>query len=315
MKTIQQTVVPALHTGKRKRNMTPYVFIAPFLIILVVFHLAPILFTFVISFTRWDGLSPMKFAGLANYSRLLFRDNRFFLTIYNTFIIMLLSMPVNIAFALVISHLMNSRLMRFRRFFQLSNFLPYITTPVAIGLIWAILFDWKYGTINRILVNTGLVGEPVNWLGNPGFARVVLALIIIWKNYGYLSVLFLAGISAISMEIYEAAIVDGATSLQTFFRITIPLLKPVLTFVIVTGVIGGLQLFEEPFLLFSGGLTGPQPFGGPELACLTMVMNFYDAAFQYFDFGFGAAIAYGMFLVIAVFSFASLKMMMRGEDK
>lgn len=312
MRTIRPNPI-ANKKNKKLGHANPFLFLAPFLIILVVFQLAPVLFTLALSFARWDGISPMTFTGLANYER-LFKDSRFYLTIFNTFLIMLLSMPVNIAFALLISHIMNSKLIRFKRFFQLSNFLPYITTPVAIGLIWAILFDWKYGTINRILTGMGLIPEPVNWLGGPMFARVVLALIVIWKNYGYLSVLFLAGISAISNEIYEAAIVDGANSRQTFFRITIPLLKPVLIFVTVTGIIGGLQLFDEPFLLFQGGLTGPQPYGGPKLACLTMVMNFYDAAFQYFDMGYGAAIAYGMFLIIAVFSFTSLKLMTRGDD-
>ncbi len=305
-------------TGPRKRNPLakyPYLFLAPFLVIFFIFQFLPIVFTLGISFTRWDGINPMKFIGLENYRRLIFSDTRFFLTIFNTFVILLFSLPFTVVFSLVISHLMNSRYLRFKRVFELTNFLPYITTPVAIGLLWSILFDWKYGTVNKVLVSLGLIQDPMNWLGMSSFARIVVSLIVIWKNYGYLSILLLAGMSTIPPELYEAATVDGANSRQTFFHITIPQLRPILVFVVVTSVISGLQLFDEPFMLFKGGPTGAQPYGGPGLSCLTMVMNFYDAAFQYFDMGYGASIAYGMFVVIAFFSFLSLKFSMRSEKK
>jgi len=293
---------------------TPYLFLAPFLIWVTVFTIFPVVFTFALSFLHWDGLGTPVFAGAQNYLRLIRPDSRFLNTIGNTLIIMGMSIPVSIALALVMAAALSNPRILGRKAMQLFNFAPYITTPVAIGLIWAILFDLKYGTINQVLMAVGVIQSPVNWLGDPGFARCVLALVLIWKYYGYLTVLFVAGIAAIPKEHYEAATVDGAGSVQQFFSITLPSLRPVMTFVIVTSMIGGLQMFDEPYLLFKGGLTSAQPYGGPGLACLTMVMNFYDIVYRAHDWGFGATLAYGMFLVVAVFSFISLKLLLRRED-
>jgi len=314
---ISSSEAPAVIKLKKKRNPQEkyaYIYLAPFLIILATFSFFPIIFTFIISFTRWDGLAPMTFAGLDNYVRLLKPNSRFGLTIFNTFLVLLISLPITVICGLLSSHLLNSMLLRFKKFFQLSFFLPYVVTPVAIGLLWSILFDWQYGTVNSLLKRLELISEPIDWLGSVVFSRIVLALVLVWKNFGYTSVMFLAGISAISYDLYEAASIEGASAMQAFRRITIPLLRPIITFVVVTGVIGGLQLFDEPYLLFEGGFSGGQPYGGPKLACLTMVMNFYDAAFRYFDLGFGAALAYGMFVVIIIFTFIMLKIMLRRDD-
>lgn len=298
----------------RKIQIYPYLFLAPFVVVALVVTIVPIVLTFFISFHKWDGLSPMTFVGLANYARLLQPNSRFFLTLFNTVVIMLMSIPMNLFLALGIAALLNSKYTVCRKSFQLINFLPYLTTPVAIGILFALLFDWQYGTLNQMAMQVGLISEPINWLGEPARARVTLAFLYTWKNYGYLLILFMAGMTAISEEVYEAAELDGATGLKKFFRITLPLLRPVLTFVVVTSIILGFQMFDEPFLLFKGGLTGPQPFGGPQLAGLTMVMNLYDASFRTYDMGFGACLSYSMLAIISVFSFISLKFMMKGED-
>lgn len=307
---------PKCNMKRRRRlnNFYAYLHLSPYLILLVSFTFIPIIFTFVISFTKWNGISSMTFIGLDNYKRVLMPNSRFFLTIFNTFAVLLMSLPINVICGLLAAHLLNSHYLKFKKFFQVSFFLPYVTTPVAIGIMWALLFDFKYGTVNGILTQLGMLNKPINWLGSAVFARIVLSFILIWKNFGYTSVMFLSGITTIPVEIYESASIEGANFFQTFRKITIPMLRPIIIFVVVTGVISGLQLFDESYLLFDGSITGSQPYGGPEYSCLTMVMNFYDAGFRYFDLGFGAALAYAMFFVIIVFSMILLKVMTRGDE-
>ncbi len=293
----------------------PYLFVAPFILILLLFNIFPFGFTFVISFFEWDGFSLPSFHGLSNYIRLFSKNSRFLKSIINTFVILLLSLPITISMSLIVANILNSSMIRIRRFLGFLNFLPYITTPVAIGIIWALVFDWKYGIANEFLISFNLINKPINWLGDPIRARVVLAIILIWKNFGYLILIFSTALYSIPIEQYEAAKVDGANAIKEFFYITIPNLIPVLIFVTITGIIMGLQLFDEPFLLFDGGITSTQGFGGPEKSCLTMLMNFYETVYRSYDYGFGASIAIGTFFVIGVFSFTSLKIMMHKEDK
>ena len=311
---LKPVLTAAQKKRRRKNSLIAYAHLSPFLILLLTFSFFPIIFTFVISLTKWDGLTQMVFVGVDNYKRLLQPNSKFFLTIFNTFAVLAMSLPINILCGLGAAHALNNPILKCKKFFQLSFFLPYVVTPVAIGILWSILFDWKYGTVNNLFMQLGLMKQPVNWLGSPAFSRIVLALILVWKNFGYTSVMFLAGITSISPDLFEAASIEGASSFQAFRKITIPLLRPIIVFVVVTGVIGGLQLFDEAYLLFDGSLTGAQPYGGPQFACLTMVMNFYDAGFRYFDMGFGAALAYGMFVVIVVFSMLLLRVIMRKED-
>lgn len=299
---------------RRKSNLYAYFHLAPFLILLLTFSFFPIIFTFIISFNRWNGFTPMEFVGLTNYIRMLDPSSRFFQTILNTFIILGMSLPFSILFGLVAAHLLNSTLLRRKKFYQLSFFLPFVVTPVALGLMFSILFDFQHGTVNHILMAVGLLDTQINWLGSVMFSRIVVAILLIWRNFGYTSVMFLAGITSISPDLMEAASIEGASSFQVFRKISIPLLKPIIVFVVITGVIGGLQLFEEVYLLFAGGFSGAQPFGGPRQSVLTMVMNFYDAGFRFHDMGFAAALAYGMFLVIIVFTLTLFKIIQGKED-
>jgi cellobiose transport system permease protein len=157
----------------------------------------------------------------------------------------------------------------------------------------------------------GILKEPIYWLGYPWSARAVVMILLTWQGFGYMMVMFLAGLSTIPAELYEAAKIDGARWKDAFFKITIPMLRPIMTFVLITGIINGLRLFDGPMLLFS---SEGQPVGGPEHAVETVVMNFYWAAFRNFQFGYGAAIAYGLFMVIFVFSFISMRLMNKGVD-
>ena len=177
---------------------------------------------------------------------------------------------------------------------QLINFLPYITTPVAIGIIFQLMFDWKSGVVNAVLELLHM--DSVYWLGNAWASRAVVIIMIVWKNYGYMMIMFLSGLAAIPDELYEAAKIDGAKWWSRFTRITIPMLRPIFVFVIITSVINGFKLFDEPQLLFS---SASQPIGGPDRAVMTVVMRYYESAFRSFEFGYGSALAYCLFMVIA----------------
>lgn len=298
---------------KKKRNWYPVFFLAPYFIGLVAFSLLPVIFTFFISFTRWDGFGHMEFIGLQNYVHMLTGDDRFFKSLFNTVVMMGMSIPITLVLALVFAYILSGKAVYGKRALQTGVFLPYVTTPVAIGIIFALLFDQRYGFINQFFTMIGVMKTPVFWLGNEWTARLVLALILVWRYVGYDTVLFMAGMSMISDEIYDAAKIDGANSAQVFLRITLPMLKGILIFVIITSLIGGFQLFDEPKLLFNGSLSGNFAFGGPKNAALTLSMFFYNEAYNNFNYGFGAAISYGMFVVISIFSFISMKLMTRGD--
>ena len=283
----------------------PLIFVGPFVICFFAFNLFPILYSFWMSFHDWSGVGTKNFVGFQNYSMIFLRDKLFWKSLWNTLFIMLISFPPAIIIGLIIAAFLFN-IKRLRVFFQTINFLPYITTPVAIGLIFLFLFDRNTGIVNRLI---GLFGrKELNWLGNPTLAQLVIAFMILWKYIGYYMALYLAGMTAIPYDMYEAARVDGASSVKVFFKITLPLLRPINIFIIVTSLIGGLQLFDEPNLMFNVSTTSI--IGGPKRSCLTMIWNFYDVAFgSTARFGYGAAVAICIFIVILLISIIGLKLM------
>lgn len=296
--------------NKKYSVFWPIVFIAPFIILFFTFNLFPIIYSFCVSFTDWNGIGEKTFVGLDNYIRIFTKDKTFLKSLWNTLYIMVLGFPIAIFLGLLIAAFL-SNLKKFRNLFQTMNFLPYITTPVAIGLIFTFLFDWNTGIINRIIEFFG--GEGINWLGNAKFAPLVIGFMIIWKCTGYYMALYLAGITSISTEIYEAAKVDGAGPVKTFFKITMPLLKPITIFIIITSLIYALQLFDEPNLMFNVSTTSI--IGGPDRSCLTMVWNFYDVAFgSTARLGYGSAVSSTLFMIIIAASLIGMRFMNRKEE-
>lgn len=276
------------------RKKIPYLMIFPYFLLYIAFGLFPILFSLGVSFTSWDGIGDVIFIGLANYKRVFTQDKFFYKSLWNTIILLVISTPIQIILGLLMATFLKDFFKRTRNGLQLINFLPYITTPVAVGIIFQLMFDWKSGIINALLNLFGV--ESIYWLGNAWPSRIVVILMIVWKNYGYMMIMFLSGLSSIPDELYEAARIDGAKWWGCFTRITIPLLRPIFVFVITTSVINGFKLFDEPQLLFS---SASQPIGGPDRAVMTVVMRFYEASFRSFEFGYGSALAYCLFLVIA----------------
>lgn len=275
-----------------------------------IFQFFPVIFSLIISFTKWSGAGIPEFVGLANYSRLL-TDKLFFKSIGNTLLIMSISIPMQMVFGLLLAVLLKDFTRRSRSTFQLLNFLPYLVAPVALGILFQLLFDWKTGTINLIGTALGFTKEPYYWLGTSFGSRFVIILLNFWRVYGYMMVMFLTGLSTIPEELFEAAKVDGANWFQRFSHITVPMLRPIMTFVVTTSVISGWKIFDEPKTLFSGQNV---PIGGPERSVLTIVLNFYDTAFQRFDFGYGTAIAFALFIIIFIFSTVSLKLTGGGDQ-
>lgn len=304
-----QSGIPATAPAKNAKRSGirkwPYLFALPFLLFYLLFHFYPVLYSFFLSFQEWNGVAGKRFVGLANYITLLTQDPLFYKSIYNTILIMLMSIPVLILGGMGMAYLIFN-LGRSRSFFQTVNVLPYITTPVAIGFIFSFMFDWQTGIINAILTRIGVLEEGIYWLQDPWMSRIIIAIMIIWRNLGYFLAVYLAGMTAIPQDIYEAARVDGSTGLHTFAKITLPMLKNITVFLIVTSIIGSLQLFDEPKLLY-GGWTANQ-VGGPDNSALTVIWKFVNDSFFNIRFGYGAAIAYALFVLIVVFSIASYKL-------
>ncbi len=296
----------------------PYVFIAPFFIIHIAFSLFPVLYSFVISLYQWDGIGEKAYIGFQNYATLFTKDNLFFKSVGNTFLIMSVPLPVLVIGGTMLASLINSKFVRGKRLFQTIISLPYLTAPVAVGILFGLMFDQQNGVVNEALKSMGLLNEGLYWLKDGNLARIVVMIMCTWKYMGYYMVLLLAGITSISSDIYEAARIDGAGMVTTFFRITLPLMKNTLTFVIIQGMIGSLQLVEDPMTLLTGWISGGQSAvaGGPDRSSLTMMWYMYDTGFgTNMNYGYAASIAYATFIIIAIFAFIiNMLLDRRGKD-
>ncbi len=289
----------------------PYIFLAPFLISYLCFTL----YSLFVSFTSWTAtnMTEKPFVGLKNYIRIFTADPLFWKAVGNTLRLMVMAMPLTIITGLLMAVLLQN-VRRCKQTVQTINFLPYVITPIAIGLLFAFLFSWNVGVVNRVLMSLGLIREHINWLGTPQYAPTVVSLMIIWKNFGYFMVLYMAGLSTIPTDLYEAAKVDGANGIQSFFSITLPMLRPITVFVVINGIIGGLQLFDEAQQVFLG--TGSKAAGGPMRSCLTVIWYFYDTSFKNNSrYGYGAAIAFSLFIIIALLSLINVRVLNRKEER
>lgn len=293
----------------------PYIFLAPYVLCYLAFGLYPILYSLYISFTDWNGMNidQKNFVSFANYARVL-SDPLFYKALGNIAKIMIFAVPLEIVLGLLMAQLMLS-VTRGRKLVQTLNFLPYITTSVAVGIIFSYLFDWNVGPVNELLRKLHIVQENINWLGSKNMAPVVLVIMTVWKSFGYYMVLYLAGLSTIPSDVLEAATVDGAGAVKKFFYITLPLLRPITVFVVINSLINGLQMFDEVQQLFAGAGNGKGIVGGPERSVLTPVWYFYDVSFKGNSrYGYGAAVAFSLFVVIAVVSLVNVLILNRKEE-
>jgi cellobiose transport system permease protein len=291
-----------------RERVAPYAYIAPFYLLFGVFGLIPFLFTFYVALFDWNPIGDKTFIGVDNFTRML-ADPRFWNATGNTISIWLLSTVPQLLVALVLAHVLNHARLRYALFFRMSILVPYITSVAATAIVFAQMFDRDYGLLNWLL---GLVG-----IGSIDFAQTVwgshlmLAAMVAWRWFGYTALLYLASLQAVPRDVYEAASIDGAGAWHQFRHITIPSLRPVIIFTIVTSTIGGLQIFTEPLLAIrNSNLTC-----GPVRQCQTLTLFLYEQGFGQYEFGYGSAIGVALFVMIILVAAVNyaLSSRIRGE--
>ncbi|GAB7191042.1 sugar ABC transporter permease [Kineococcus sp. NUM-3379] len=276
----------------RWERLAPYGYVAPFYVLFLIFGLFPLLFTFYVALFDWNPIGEKTFIGLDNFRRLA-EDPRFWNALRNTFSIWIISTVPQLLLALVLAQVLNSAWLRFATFFRMSMLLPYITSVAATTIVFAQLFNRDYGLLNWGL---GLFGfEPVDFMSTALGSHLLISVMVIWRWFGYNTLLYLASLQAVPRDMYEAAAVDGAGPVKQFLHITLPALRPVIVFTVITSTIGGLQIFTEPLLLSNGLLTC-----GTARQCQTLSLFLFEQGFGSFKFGYGSAVGVALFAIIVV---------------
>lgn len=284
-----------------RRSFWPYLFISPFFILYAIFGLFPNVYALVLSFKEWDGLSEQRWVGLQNYIRLS-QDAIWWKAVFNTIWLMFGTLIPQLSLAFLLAFILNSGYIRFKDAFRTAFFTPVIASSVAMAIVFGALFGTRFGILNYLLSSIGI--PPIDWLGSAMWIKPAIALLVIWRWTGYNTIIYLAGLQSIPTDLYEAARVDGAKQRDIFWHITLPLMRPVITFTVILSIIGSLQLFEEPLLLTAGSAGGSSTSpGGTDQAGLTTLMYIYNASFQYVKFGYGSAMSFALFVLIFGFSF------------
>lgn len=284
-----------------KKNWVAYAYISPFFILFAIFGVFPIFFSFYLSFTRWTGHGAMDFRGLSNYIS-LFQDRLFWISFTNTLIIWVAAHVPMLIFALLLAYILNSGLVKHRHFFEAIYFTPMVTSSVAVAFVFMTMYGVRYGLINFGLEKIGL--PSIDWWGGTGFwIKPAIIILFIWRWTGWNMVIYLAGLQGIDPELYDAARIDGAGYPQIFRYISLPLLKPVILFTLILSFVGGITIFDEPYLL-----TWMRSLGGTNYAGLTMSLYLYDQAFQRGHLGYASSIAYVVCAIIIILSAVNMKL-------
>nr|WP_249292614.1 sugar ABC transporter permease [Metabacillus flavus] len=277
--------------------------------VFLVFSIYPVALTFYYSFTNYTGSGTAEVVGLANYTRLL-TDSFFVQAFVNTLKIWGINFALQMGLALILAAIFSDMRLKMKgqSFFRAIFYLPNLITVSSVALLFGILLDWQHGSLNVVLMNLGLISDPINWLNEPATAQISVSLILTWMWFGHSFIVIMAGISGISTDYFEAALIDGANRWQTLVSITLPLLKPILLYIMITSLIGGLQLFDLPMLITDG-------IGSPDGSLNTMVLYLYNQAFKYNNYGYASAVAYGLFIITVIFSAIVFRSMYSSERK
>lgn len=314
---VRQKVGKVSKKNRARFLLAPYTFIAPFFITFLVFSAFPIFYSLFLSFYSWNGIREMRYVGLDNYLFILTKDAVFWKAMSNTFIMNFASAIPQHVLALAFAFILNQGLVKAKEFFKGVMFLPYITSTVAITMIFTVFFGRQnYGLINNtlrllqdlnILDLFGTFQIPIEFLREP-WTWFVVSFIIFWQWTGWNVIIYLAGLQSISQDVYDAARIDGATWFQIFYQITLPMLKPVIYFATSMSLIYGLQIFDAPVVLL--GIDGAlyENYNG-----ITSVSYMYIYAFKWGKFGVATASSYALCLVILIMTMAYRKIMNEGE--
>ncbi len=280
----------------QKQSLAGWTFLTPAVILIAVMSFLPMIQALFLSFQTGIG-AAMKWTGGTNYVR-MFKDPVFMQALKNNFIYLIIQVPIMLVSALVLASLLNNKDLRFKGLFRTAIFLPCATSLVSYAVIFRSLFAVD-GLVNIVLMKLGILITGYNFLGHPNSARIVIILALIWRWTGYNMVFYLSGLQNIEYSVYEAAKIDGASPFQSFFRITIPLLKPIILLTAIMSTNGTLQLFDE-----SVNLTN----GGPANSTITMSHYIYNVSFKYVpNFGYAASMSYLILILVAVLAFIQLK--------
>ena len=279
--------------NSRHKTILPWLLVSPYIIHFLVFVAFPIIFSLVLTFNRWNIISPMEYIGLSNYSRIL-HDRLFWKAVGNTLVFLSIHIPLQIIVAITLAEILNQKI-KLRPFFRGAFFLPVIVSGVVVSILWQQLLGFNTGIFNRMLTSIGL--GRVGWLIDPNWAMPSIAIMATWKNVGLYIVLFLVGLQTVPKAYYEAADIEGATKWQKFWHITLPMINPTIFMVVILSTIGGFSLFIEPYVM-----TG----GGPLNSTLSAVLYIYKQAFFYYHMGYAATLGL-FFAMIILFVIVILK--------
>lgn len=289
-------VPSALQRLVQSESVTAYVLLIPTLVGIIVFSLGAVAAALVISFTRWDLITPPQWVGLANYQAMITQDTLAHTALWNTVYYTVGTVPVGVTLSLLLAIAMNQKI-RGIVLYRTAYFLPVISSTVAVALLWDWIYAPDYGLLNFMLRTMHL--PTSQWLGDPSTAMPAVIIMSIWRGLGFNMVIFLAGLQGIPQELYDAAKIDGADSWRSFRHITVPLLSPVLFFVTVLSIIGSFQVFDQTYVMTQGG---------PLNATTTVVYYIFQEGFQWFHMGYAAALGYMLFAVILIFTMAQFNL-------
>ncbi|MDH4439292.1 MAG: sugar ABC transporter permease [Rhizobium sp.] len=279
---------------RRYYDVNGWLFVAPAVVLISLFMLYPILRSLALSFYSGRGMM-LKFSGTGNLAR-LWNDPVFWQALENTVIFFIVQVPIMITMALILAAMLNNPKLRYSGLFRTMIFLPCVSSLVAYSILFKSMFSLD-GVVNNVLLTIGFIGQPIEWLTDPFWAKVLIIIAITWRWTGYNMIFYLAALQNIDRSIYEAAKIDGVPSWGRFAFLTIPMLKPVILFTTITSTIGTLQLFDEVYNLTEGK-------GGPANATLTLSLYIYNLTFRFMpNFGYAATVSYVIVLMVAVLSF------------
>ncbi|MCD7882890.1 MAG: sugar ABC transporter permease [Lachnospiraceae bacterium] len=283
-------------TLSRKHNLTGWVFLLPAVLLIVIMNFVPMVQALILSFKTGIGVN-MTWAGLYNYTRML-KDATFWTALKNTFFYLIIQVPIMLVLALILAQMLNDKDLKFKGLFRTAIFLPCATSLVSYAIVFRTLFATD-GFVNNVLLNLHIIDSAINWLGKPGTAKFVIIIALIWRWTGYNMVFYLSGLQNIDYTIYEAARIDGANAMQSFWRLTVPLLKPTILLTTIMSTNGTLQLFDESVNLTSGG---------PGNATITLSHYIYNISFKFTpNFGYSAAMSYVIFILVAILAVLQMK--------
>jgi multiple sugar transport system permease protein len=284
---------------KSRETLAAYLFLTPFIILFCIFVIRAVIMAIRMSFFDWEILKPVKpFVGLDNYQE-LFKDDVWWLSLKNTIYFSLLTVFGTSAIALMAALAIN-QIKRGKEFFRVLLYMPSLLSVGVIGLTWVWLLNTQFGIINYALSFLGV--RPVNWLGEGQLVIPALSVTTMWWGFGFPMLIFIAGLQGIPEQLYEAARIDGARGGQIFFNITLPLLRPTILFVTVTGFIAHFQVFGQPFIMTRGG---------PGRASYTVILYLYEIAWRSFRMGYGSAVAVSIAVIIILFTLVQFRIIGR----